>query len=117
MLVLAIGKHSQNGKLKLVLQNETDDTPLQTKLKDLADQIGNVGTAAAVVTFICLLLHIIYDAHLTGDFANVLMDMDTVHKIVQAFIIAVSIIVVSVPEGLPLSVTIALAYSVGKMKE
>ena len=36
---------------------------------------------------------------------------------VDAFIIAVSIIVVAVPEGLPLAVTIALAYSVGKMKE
>ena len=39
------------------------------------------------------------------------------HHIVEAFIIAVSIIVVAVPEGLPLAVTIALAYSVGKMKE
>lgn len=35
----------------------------------------------------------------------------------EYFIIAISIVVVAVPEGLPLSVTIALAYSVGKMKE
>jgi Ca2+ transporting ATPase len=37
--------------------------------------------------------------------------------LVEAFIISVSIIVVAVPEGLPLAVTIALAYSVGKMRE
>lgn len=43
--------------------------------------------------------------------------METIHEIIEYFIIAVSIVVVAVPEGLPLSVTIALAYSVGKMKE
>lgn len=36
---------------------------------------------------------------------------------INAFIIGVAIIVVAVPEGLPLAVTIALAYSVGKMKD
>ena len=38
-------------------------------------------------------------------------------NIVDFFIVGVTIIVVAVPEGLPLAVTIALAYSVGKMKE
>jgi Ca2+ transporting ATPase len=37
--------------------------------------------------------------------------------LIEAFMIAVTIIVVAVPEGLPLAVTIALAYSVGKMKD
>lgn len=37
--------------------------------------------------------------------------------LVSYFIIAVSIVVIAVPEGLPLAVTISLAYSVGKMKE
>ena len=45
------------------------------------------------------------------------MRIETLHHLVEAFIIAVSIIVVAVPEGLPLAVTIALAYSVGKMKD
>lgn len=46
-----------------------------------------------------------------------LLSVDTVHEFIQYFIIAVSIVVVAVPEGLPLAVTIALAYSVGKMKD
>ena len=45
------------------------------------------------------------------------MKMDTVNIIVENFIVAVTIIVVAIPEGLPLAVTIALAYSVGKMKD
>lgn len=42
---------------------------------------------------------------------------DILEVIVNYFIIAVSIIVIAVPEGLPLAVTITLAYSVGKMKD
>ena len=43
--------------------------------------------------------------------------LEFVNHVVSYFIVAVTIIVVAVPEGLPLAVTIALAYSVGKMKE
>ncbi len=43
--------------------------------------------------------------------------MNTLHELVEAFIISVTVIVVAVPEGLPLAVTIALAYSVGRMKD
>lgn len=46
-----------------------------------------------------------------------LLTMQTLNQLVGAFIVSVSIIVVAVPEGLPLAVTIALAYSVGKMKD
>jgi Ca2+ transporting ATPase len=42
---------------------------------------------------------------------------ETLNKLVSYFIIAVSIVVIAVPEGLPLAVTISLAYSVGKMKD
>lgn len=43
--------------------------------------------------------------------------MTTVNKIVDFVIIAITVIVVSVPEGLPLAVTMALAFSVMKMKK
>lgn len=72
---------------------------------------------AAAATFLCMLGHILYDAYATGDMLGSLFRIDTLHHLVEAFIIAVSIIVVAVPEGLPLAVTIALAYSVGKMKD
>jgi Ca2+ transporting ATPase len=71
---------------------------------------------AAAVTFVCMCGHIIYGAYASGDFLGHLWNLQTLHHLVDAFIIAVSIIVVAVPEGLPLAVTIALAYSVGKMK-
>lgn len=53
----------------------------------------------------------------SGNFKEDMLSMKTVQQLISNFIVGVSIIVMSVPEGLPLSVTIALAYSVGKMKE
>lgn len=72
---------------------------------------------SAVATFFCMVLHILHDAYSTGNMIESLLSIQTLHHLVEAFIIAVSIIVVAVPEGLPLAVTIALAYSVGKMKD
>lgn len=46
-----------------------------------------------------------------------LFDMSTLSELVNFLIIAITVIVVAVPEGLPLAVTIALAYSVSKMKK
>lgn len=117
MVVLAVGEHSQYGILKKTLVQEEDETPLQTKLSVLADQIGKVGMFSAAITFIAMLGHILHGAWASGDFTGSLFSLDTVLHLVDAFIISVSIIVVAVPEGLPLSVTIALAYSVGKMKD
>lgn len=61
--------------------------------------------------------HFLIDCLASGNFTRTFMRMDTVHVIVENFIVAVTIIVVAIPEGLPLAVTIALAYSVGKMKD
>lgn len=83
----------------------------------MASQIGDVGIYSAILTFICMFGHILYGAYDSGNFVGTLMTLNTLHQLVDAFIIAVSIIVVAVPEGLPLAVTIALAYSVGKMKD
>lgn len=47
----------------------------------------------------------------------VLVSMTTLSKLVSFLIISITVIVVAVPEGLPLAVTIALAYSVSKMKK
>ena len=52
---------------------------------------------AAAATFVCMLGHILYDAFASGDFVGQLFRIDTLHHIVDAFIIAVSIIVVAVP--------------------
>lgn len=72
---------------------------------------------AAIATFICMIGHIIHGLTQSDNFVGSLLSLETLHELVDAFIVSVSIIVVAVPEGLPLAVTIALAYSVGKMRD
>ena len=71
---------------------------------------------SAAATFGAMFIHYLYDVFMSGDFVTNFFSAETLHEVIEYFIIAVSIIVVAVPEGLPLSVTIALAYSVGKMR-
>jgi P-type E1-E2 ATPase len=52
-----------------------------------------------------------------NDESKTLIDADTLKSLIGYLIISITVIVVAVPEGLPLAVTISLAYSVMKMKE
>lgn len=61
-----------------------------------------------------LVIHLVIDAIATG---RSIISIQFLKKVVESIIIAVSLIVMAVPEGLPLAVTISLAYSVGKMKD
>jgi calcium-translocating P-type ATPase len=104
-IVIGIGEFSQWGKIKANLVTAAEPTPLQLKLEDMTLLVGYIGTAVAVVTFLALIIRIWVpepQADIAGAF-------------ISAFIISVTVIVVAIPEGLPLAVTIALAYSTMKM--
>ncbi|XP_060097105.1 plasma membrane calcium-transporting ATPase 1-like [Heteronotia binoei] len=96
--------------------HKKEKSVLQAKLTRLAVQIGKAGLAMSIITV----------SVLTGSFIiqNFVIDKRIwtvectpiyVQYMVQFFIIGVTILVVAVPEGLPLAVTISLAYSVKKM--
>jgi len=108
-VVIAVGKRSQWGVIKSKLVVEHGQTPLQEKLDDMAATIGYVGMAAAAATFIAMMfIHIVVKP-------PYLKDTSVFTHALDAFIIAVTIVVVAVPEGLPLAVTISLAFSTKKM--
>lgn len=64
-----------------------------------------------------MFINYIIDCVRTPSFTAAFFSMKTVKELIADFIVGISIIVVAVPEGLPLAVTIALAYSVSKMKD
>ncbi|KAG5190998.1 hypothetical protein JKP88DRAFT_296915 [Tribonema minus] len=105
ILVTAVGERSEWGKIRATLTSEPTETPLQVKLDAMATMIGYVGVGFAVCTFVVLVI-MIWARH---------GGQDVLQRIVEAFIICVTIIVVAIPEGLPLAVTISLAYSTRKM--
>ncbi|MHB1424203.1 MAG: cation-translocating P-type ATPase [Gemmataceae bacterium] len=102
-------------KRKLTISKEL--TPLQIKLKNLADLISNVGYIAAIAIFLALLVR--------GMFFTEPREVVWPHSMEQAvnvakhllnyFVYMVIIIVVAVPEGLPMSVTVSLALAMRKM--
>jgi Ca2+-transporting ATPase len=108
-VAIAVGKESQWGIIKAHLEKEQDQTPLQEKLDTMANQIGNVGIASAIATFVAMMFMKLYVKPAYLDNVSVF------NHALDAFIIGVTIVVVAVPEGLPLSVTIALSYSTKKM--
>jgi calcium-translocating P-type ATPase len=111
VLVTAVGEQSRWGKTKAKLAAETVDTPLQEKLDTLAGQIGNLGMVAAGATFVAMVaIWFYYPEHRNPE-------LNIYEYILKAFIMAVTIVVVAVPEGLPLAVTLSLAYSTQKMMQ
>uniref|UniRef100_A0A3B3SLQ7 Calcium-transporting ATPase n=1 Tax=Paramormyrops kingsleyae TaxID=1676925 RepID=A0A3B3SLQ7_9TELE len=89
---------------------------LQGKLTRLAVQIGKAGLIMSAVTVIILILYFVIDTF--GVQGRPWLKECTpiyIQYFVKFFIIGVTVLVVAVPEGLPLAVTISLAYSVKKM--
>uniref|UniRef100_A0A672K5G1 Calcium-transporting ATPase n=1 Tax=Sinocyclocheilus grahami TaxID=75366 RepID=A0A672K5G1_SINGR len=89
---------------------------LQGKLTKLAVQIGKAGLVMSAVTVIILMLYFVIETFVIQ--GRVWLTECTpiyVQYFVKFFIIGVTVLVVAVPEGLPLAVTISLAYSVKKM--
>ena len=109
MRVELVGDATEYGKVNQGAQIENGiDTPLQMQLKRLAGVISKLGYAAAAITFVLLSVKTFMSG---GDMST----MDIVSAMLHNFMIAVTLIVVSVPEGLPMSVTLSLALSMNRM--
>uniref|UniRef100_A0AAQ4NPY8 Calcium-transporting ATPase n=1 Tax=Gasterosteus aculeatus aculeatus TaxID=481459 RepID=A0AAQ4NPY8_GASAC len=89
---------------------------LQGKLTKLAVQIGKAGLVMSAITVIILVVLFVVDTFWIQNLPWV-KDCTPIYIqfFVKFFIIGVTVLVVAVPEGLPLAVTISLAYSVKKM--
>jgi Ca2+-transporting ATPase len=109
-LVTATGTHATLGRTMMSLQEEGETTPLQTKLNVLAEYIAKLGLASGLLLFVVLFIKFLVRLH------NIEGGADAKGQaFLQIFIVAVTIVVVAVPEGLPLAVTLALAFATTRM--
>ena len=120
MVVTAVGPNSVFGRMRSIIESGNDeDTPLQIKLAKLAQTLSVIGASVAGLTVIVMIVFGIVKFATgngsTDDQGNPVWGMEEWNYIIQAFITGVAILVLAIPEGLPLSVTISLAYSVKKM--
>lgn len=109
MRVLDVGDATEYGQVNQGAQMDNNlETPLQTQLSRLANLISRVGYAVAVLTFLALTLKALL---VNGNLSTLYI----VEHLLNNFMIAVTLVVVSVPEGLPMSVTLSLALSMSRM--
>lgn len=95
-IVTDIGMNTKVGKIaKMIIQDKSEDTPLQKKLADVGKKLGIISL------IICLLIFVI------GIFKNI--------SIMEMFMTSVGLAVAAIPEGLPVIVTIMLSIGVTKM--
>nr|XP_009779927.1 PREDICTED: calcium-transporting ATPase 2, plasma membrane-type-like [Nicotiana sylvestris] len=114
MLVTTVGMRTQWGKLLATLSEGGDDeTLLQVKLNGVATIIGKIGLFFAIVTF-AVLVQKMYSRKLT-ERSHWSWSAVEARELLEYFAIAVTIVVVAVPEGLPLAVTLSLAFAMKKM--
>ncbi|CAE6427411.1 unnamed protein product [Rhizoctonia solani] len=110
-VVIAVGPKSFNGRIMAALSGDTESTPLQLKLNALAELIAKLGSAAGLILFTALMIKFFVQLKTRSErTAN-----EKAMSFVQILIISVTLIVVAVPEGLPLAVTLALAFATKRM--
>ncbi|XP_010505940.1 PREDICTED: calcium-transporting ATPase 4, plasma membrane-type-like [Camelina sativa] len=114
MLVTSVGMRTEWGKLmETLVDGGEDETPLQVKLNGVATIIGKIGLSFAVLTFLVLCIRFVLEKATSGNFTN--WSSEDALTLLDYFAISVTIIVVAVPEGLPLAVTLSLAFAMKKL--
>lgn len=101
-LVTGVGIHSYYGRTLMALRTENETTPLQEKLNALASMIAKLGSAAGLLMLIVLLIR--YFVNWKSEAIPAATEI--VQQIMGILIVVVTIVVVAVPEGLPLAVTL-----------
>ncbi|RDL35880.1 uncharacterized protein BP5553_06492 [Venustampulla echinocandica] len=111
-LVTSVGLNSSYGKMIMAVMDDSEatPTPLQTKLSIMAEQITRAGCAIALILFIVL-----FAKFLANLGSNPGTPAEKAQDFLQIVIVTITIIVIAVPEGLPLAVTLALAFAMTNM--
>ena len=113
-IVDKVGDATENGKVFEEAQiDDSVKTPLNEQLDGLGDLISKVSYAIAALIVVGRCVMYYFDPHFaeTGGFFTV----DFGAYLLQSIMIAVTLVVVAVPEGLPMAVTLSLAYSMRRM--
>ena len=116
MKVDRVGDATEIGKVARQSTEQSDEkTPLNIQLEKLANLIGKVGFTIATLTFVIFTSKDLY-AYFTANTVETWEQWLEVAQIVlKYFMMAVTLIVVAVPEGLPMSVTLSLALNMRRM--
>ncbi|XP_058202234.1 putative calcium-transporting ATPase 13, plasma membrane-type [Rhododendron vialii] len=121
MLVTSVGMNTTWGEMMSTISNDSNEqTPLQSRLNTLTSSIGKVGLLVAFLVLVVLLIRY-FTGNTQDENGNTEYNGtktkadDIINSVVAIIAAAVTIVVVAIPEGLPLAVTLTLAYSMKRM--
>lgn len=112
-LVTATGVNSSHGRILMSLHDSPSFTPLQEKLKDVVKFIAKLGAVAALLLFAVLFIKVLIQ--LPHQIDTTLVEKG--QKSLNILIVSITVLVIAVPEGLPLAVTLALAFANKMLKD
>lgn len=118
MKVTSVGENTFYGKIALELQEKQPETPLKLRLRKLANFISKIGYVGAILVFCSYLFKVIV---INNNFdMDKITDMVTNFPIITGHILyaltlCVTIIIVAVPEGLPMMITLVLSSNMKRM--
>ena len=113
--VFAVGDKTEQGKVFEAVQiDDSVKTPLNEQLDGLSDWITKVSYGfAALIVFGRIIMYFVTNG--TDCFGSMEQVAPFIAYVLQTLMIAVTLVVVAVPEGLPMAVTLSLAYSMRRM--
>lgn len=118
MKVTLVGDKTIIGKISQELQEEIPESPLKTKLRGLAKTISKIGYAGAILASISYLFaSIVLENNFNGELIlKTITDFPLMfNHLLYALTLSVTIIVVAVPEGLPMMITLVLSSNMKRM--
>ncbi|XP_057800965.1 calcium-transporting ATPase 12, plasma membrane-type [Salvia miltiorrhiza] len=121
MVVVSVGMDTAWGEMmSSITRDSNEQTPLQERLNRLTSTIGKLGLAVAFFVLLVMLVRYFtgntQDENGRKEFNGVDTDLnDNFNSVLRIVSAAVTIVVVAIPEGLPLAVTLTLAYSMKRM--
>jgi magnesium-transporting ATPase (P-type) len=113
MLLIAVGSYSAEGRIIDLAGQASEETPLELKLEKLAHDISKFGTTAAIICVVVLYLRFFIELG-TG---SITWENSMINDLIHFIILGITVLVLAIPEGLPLAVTISLAYSIAEMQK
>ena len=114
-IVVAVGSNTLVGRAGLTMNIERDMTSLQLKLERIAEKVSTPSLCCAIITFIAMIAHVLIKIFHAK--TRPIDDYQNLIDVFDAFMIGVTVVIVTVPEGLPLIISISNAFSVGAMAE
>ena len=118
MRVLRVGDATALGQISQEVQTDTRDSPLKLRLTKLAKQISRLGYIAAILVALTdLYSSVVIESG--GSLELISMKLSTpdyiLPKLLEAFMLGLTIIVVAVPEGLPMMIAVVLSSNIKRM--